>query len=99
MPRNPYPGKKITLINTRNDYFETLISFEQIYNNPKINNLKKPVEQGYLDENKVKEMIEEYKENPLFLRFKNRIIIGNLNDTWYIVDGQHRLEMARQIYY
>ena len=43
-------------------------------------------------------LLNEYKKHPFFLRFKNRIVIGNLNDTWYVIDGQHRLEMAKLLY-
>jgi len=31
------------------------------------------------------------------LYHKNNIVIGDLNDTWYIIDGQHRIEMVNQI--
>ena len=41
-------------------------------------------------------MIEEYINNPHFLKFKNRIVIAIFNDSWYLVDGQHRLEMAKR---
>jgi 5-methylcytosine-specific restriction endonuclease McrA len=98
MPRNPYPGHKIT--NPCNDvnYFETRNKFCSIYNDTKLNNLEKPLEQGSLDMTKVELMIEEYNVSPSFLRFKNRIVIGDLNNTWYIVDGQHRIEMAKLLY-
>ena len=42
-------------------------------------------------------MILEYLEKPELLRIKDKIIIGCLRDNWYIVDGQHRLEMARTL--
>jgi hypothetical protein len=99
MPRNPYPGTKITNPCNDGSFFETRISFETLYNHPKLANLEKPCEQGALNDDKVKLMINEYETFPAFLRFKNRVVIGNLNDTWYIVDGQHRIEMAKQLYH
>ena len=98
MPRNPYPGFKITNKCNSDTYYETKINFNIIYNNPKLNSLEKPNEQGSLNMDKVQMMINEYKNNPDFLRFKNRVVIGVLNTTWYIVDGQHRVEMAKQLF-
>ena len=95
MPKNIYPGKKIY---EKNNYFETRITFDKISNDPKINNIIKPEYQGSLDEDRVNNMISEYLKNPLYLKFKDKIIIGNLNDTWYCVDGQHRLEMIKRLY-
>lgn len=96
MPKNPYPG--IKLYTDNHNYYETKISFDKIYNIPKLKNIEKPIEQGSLDSDRVDKMIDEYKNHPTFLRFKNRVIIGNLNDTWYIIDGQHRVEMSKKIY-
>lgn len=95
MPRNPYPGKKL---HESNNYFETKITFEKIVYNPKLNNIIKPDYQGALNEDKVNSMIKEYIDKPNFFYFKNRIIIGDLNDTWYIIDGQHRVEMCKKIF-
>ena len=96
--RNPYLGKKITNLCNDGSFFETRITFDIIYNNPKLANLEKPSEQGALNMDKVNLMIDEYITYPTYLRFKNRIVIGNMNETWYIVDGQHRIEMAKQLY-
>lgn len=95
MPRNPYPGLKLI---EDNNYYETKISFEKLSNDPKLLNLIKPNYQGALNENKVINMINEYISNPEFFYFKNRIIIGNLNDKWYIIDGQHRVDMSRELF-
>ena len=73
-------------------------TFDKIYNDPKINNIIKPEYQGSLDNDRVEKMIIEYLQNPLYLKFKDKIIIGNLNDMWYCVDGQHRLEMIKRLY-
>ena len=96
MGKNPFPGKTTCNSKINKDkYYETSISFNQIVDNPKINNINKPNYQGALIEKKVEEMIEEYLEYPELLRIKDKIIIGCLNNNWYIVDGQHRLEMAK----
>ena len=94
MTRNRYPGKKL---NENINYFETKVSFDQISNHPRIQSIQKPIEQGSLNEDKVNEMMLEYRENPNYLYHKNKIVIGDLNDTWYIIDGQHRIEMVKQI--
>lgn len=92
MPRYIYPGKKIYEIS---NYFETTLTFELIRNHPKIDNLIKPDYQGSLDINRVNSLIEEFQKHPTFLRYKNKIVIGELNNTWYILDGQHRIEMVK----
>lgn len=94
--KNKFPGKNT--INSKiniDKYYETIVTFNQILDNPKINNIHKPNYQGSLIEEKVEGMILEYLEKPELLRIKDKIIIGCLRDNWYIVDGQHRLEMAR----
>jgi hypothetical protein len=98
MPRHSYIGKQSKDTDKRDRYFETVVQFDEIYNNPKMEKIHKPNYQGALIEKKIEAMVEEYLENPLFLRSKNRIIIGCLGENWYIVDGQHRVEMARQLY-
>ena len=94
MPRNIYPGKKIyEYIN----YFETIISFKNIINHPFIQKIQKPNYQGSLNSDTVDSLITEFKKNPNFLRYKNKIVIGILNNNYYILDGQHRLEMVKQL--
>jgi len=93
--KNPYPG---TRLYSGHNYFETRVSFDRISNDPKILNIQKPVEQGSLNDDKVNEMIDEYQVYPTYLRFKNKIVIGDYNNTWYIIDGQHRVEMVRKLY-
>ena len=92
MPRHIYPGKKIY---ETDNYFETTLTFQQILNDPKIDKIIKPDYQGSLDEQRVYSLMEEFKKQPTFLRYKNKIVIGELNNTWYILDGQHRLEMVK----
>lgn len=95
MPRHNYIGTKSKDFQQNDKYFETVVKFDEINNNPKIHKIHKPNYQGSLIESKVEGMILEYLNNPLFLNIKNKIIIGCLNKNWYIIDGQHRLEMAR----
>ena len=95
MPRTRFIGTKL---HAQNNYYETKVSFDKIYNDPKIKNIEKPNEQGSLDLDRVDSMISEYLSYPSYLRFKNRIVIGILNDTWYIIDGQHRIEMAKSLF-
>ena len=96
MPKNPYPGKKIFSLD---NFFESSVTFSEISLNPEINlNLQKPSEQGSLNNDTIEQMIEEYIKNPTYLRFKNKITVGDLNGTNYIIDGQHRINMAKKLY-
>jgi hypothetical protein len=94
MPRNIFPGKKIY---EEKDFFETVISFKHIINHPIMQKIVKPDYQGALNNDTVESLILEFKKNPNFLRYKNKIVIGILNNTYYILDGQHRMEMVKQI--
>ena len=98
MPRNArFPGKKIDGI--QDEYYESKVEFQQIYNNPIINNnLIKPSQQTSLDETKVNKMIDEYNATPYFLKSKNKVVIGYFANKYYIIDGQHRIETAKQLY-
>ena len=95
MPRHQYIGKQV---DKTNNYIQTNVTFEDIFNNPKMENISKPNYQGSLVEEKIEKMSEEYLKNPLLLKFKNHIIIGCLKNNWYIIDGQHRIEMAKSLY-
>lgn len=94
MPRTIYPGKKL---HEAHNYYETAVLFKSINNHPSIKNIKKPDYQGSLNMDTVQSLVDEYNTNPIFLRYKNKIVIGILNNTYYILDGQHRLEMVRQL--
>lgn len=77
---------------------EYKVEFKDIVFNPSYINIIKPPQQGSLDDDRVQELIQEYLENPSLLVFKNKILLGLFDDNLYIVDGQHRLDMARQLY-
>ena len=67
------PGKKNK--NYQNGQ-ENEISFKQIKQLVDENILLNPPYQTDIDEDKVNEMIKSYLENPSYLIFKNRIIVG-----------------------
>ncbi len=93
------PGVKI---NEKQNCMEKTITFKQIIKD--FDQFKKLPFQTDLDENKVIEMKKSYLKNPDYLVYKNKIVIAvvsnNTEDdyTLYVVDGQHRLEMAKQLY-
>jgi hypothetical protein len=61
--------------------------------------LLNPPFQTDLDEDKVKEMVDSYLLNPSYLIFKNKIIVAVINnEKLYLIDGQHRLQMAYELY-
>ena len=98
MPNHKLLGKKQDHLNKSLNYDETRVSFEEISTSPKTEKIQQSESQRGLDQNKVISMIEEYINNPHFLKFKNRIVMAIFNDIWYLVDGQHRLEMAKRGY-
>ena len=86
---------------------EKNVSFKTVVQLLKNNKLKKPTFQVDLDEDKIEEMIKSYRHHPEFLIFKNKIVIAviitiynkaDYHYNMYIVDGQHRIEMAKRIY-
>ena len=97
------PGKEIQKHETCQ---EKRVSFKTIVSLMKDNILKKPKFQTDLDENKVDQMIKSYKKHPEYLLFKDKIVIAITITTYsqydhsfnmYVVDGQHRLEMANKL--
>ena len=94
------PGKEI---NKHGKYQEKRVSFKNIEELIKKELLKKPKFQTDLDEDKIEEMINSYKTHPEFLIFKNKIVIAVVIESikeykMYVVDGQHRIEMAKRLY-
>lgn len=91
-------------INLKQNCQEKQLTFKQIGKllNDKI--LQTPPFQTDIDEIKVNQMIKSYRRNPDYLIYKNKIVIAVINDKieneykLYIIDGQHRLEMAKQLY-
>ena len=94
-----YPGKKLNIcgdpLNIRK-----IIYFKEIFRrmNKPTPDFIKPDFQGSLIEDKYISMIESYKLNPSYLHLKDMITVLELNGTLYIIDGQHRIEMACLLY-
>jgi hypothetical protein len=97
MPRIKEVGQTILNKYPKHNYKETHVTFEDILNNPKLKDdvLLKPNYQGALIEDKYMEIVEEYLCNKSLLASKNKVVIGCLNDKWYVIDGQHRLEACK----
>ena len=58
---------------------------------------KKPNFQGTLNDDKVNGMMECYVKTPSNFQYKNMIVIGIINGKFYIIDGQHRVEMIIEL--
>jgi hypothetical protein len=75
-------------------------TFQEIFEFSNILHL--PDMQGDLNQNKVEEMINSYKNNHHFMASKALITITKISIAdqvqYGLVDGQHRLEMIKQIY-
>lgn len=95
MPPTRYPGSKF-YENENKNVTETRLSVDKLFRNQGMKELVKPDIQCSLDDDKVEEMRQEYRNKPEFFRSKNKLIICDLNNTWYLVDGQHRYEMLRR---
>ena len=93
------PGVKI---NEKQNCIEKTITFKQLKNYEKLFN-KLPF-QIDLDEEKIQEMKVAYLKNPDYLIYKNKIVIAVVCNKFseeyklYIVDGQHRIEMAKILF-
>jgi hypothetical protein len=98
------PGKEISKSDKSQ---EKRVSFKTVSELFRDKKLFKPKFQTDLDEDKVEEMRKSYKKHPEYLLFKNKIVIAVIVKVYgpddyyskmYVVDGQHRLEMAKIIY-
>jgi len=92
---------KGTMINMKENCCEKAVPFNKIANMKENKELLLPPYQTDLDTDKVDEMICSYYKNPNYLLFKNKVVIGVIvkDDTkLYIIDGQHRIDMAHKIY-
>ena len=95
------PGLNKNKINETQTFVEKKVTFKQTRDNFEL--FKRLPFQTDLDENKVAEMKESYIKNQEYFHFKNKIVIAvvsnNFDDNYnlYVVDGQHRLEMAKDL--
>jgi len=99
MPRHQLPGKVLKELSPGRQY-QTEITFDQFNTHPKLKEISKPVQQCSLDDVKVSEMVNEYRTTPQYFAHKRIITVAYMEhdkDTYYIVDGQHRIQMARQL--
>lgn len=93
-----------TDINFKQNCQEKQLSFKQIGKLLNEQILQTPPFQTDLDEIKVNQMIKSYRRNPDYLIYKNKVVIAVINNKpdneskLYVIDGQHRLEMAKQLY-
>ena len=73
-------------------------TFKELRN---ITNIDTPVEQVNLDDDKINEMIKAYNTNKHYFLGKCLITISKTtidnNTVYYIMDGQHRLEMIKRL--
>lgn len=87
-------------INSKKRHVRKEISFKNIVKWLEDGDIVLPPIQGNLNGDSVKEMAKEYKDDPYF-KCKDNISIGVLEEDceykYYIVDGQHRLEMVRKL--
>ena len=89
-----YPGRH--LFSSQNIVKKSL-TFEQLNTKIQQKYFIKPSFQGALEEKRVEEMKSRYKAHPEFFQYKNTVVIGHVNDKLYIIDGQHRMEMACEL--
>lgn len=80
-----------------NKLTEIIYNFREIKTMIDRNLLKIPECQSSLNENKIDDMINLYQKNSLFWKFKNKVVIGKLNNNLYIIDGQHRIHTAYKL--
>ena len=91
---NFLPGKHL---HTEDKIVSKVITFQKLRTLVEAEIFKKPVYQGALNDKKVKEMIKSYIEHPERFQYKSKIVIGIVNKNFYIIDGQHRVEMIMNL--
>ena len=83
---------------------EKRLTFKQVSKLLDENKLLTPPYQTDIDLDKVEQMVNSYISHPEYMIYKNKIVIAVVTDNaddsnkLYILDGQHRLEMARILY-
>ena len=91
------PGHNFLMI-SQDKVFQSNLKFSDFINNPRLHEMLKGLGQGSLLEEKVGGMIEEYSLHPEYLAHKRIITISIMNNNYYVIDGQHRIEMAKRLY-
>ena len=91
MNKKFYPGR---LLYQENKVIKKTIDFLKLRTLYESGQLIKPIYQGALEKDRIIGMIQSYLKNPEFFQYKNTIVVGEINNKFYIIDGQHRVEMA-----
>ena len=94
MARNFYPG---THLITEENIVKKKVTFQSLSRSVKNGTFQKPDCQGALLNDKVKSMVKNYLKNPSNFQYKNTIVVGVINETFYIIDGQHRVQMIIEL--
>ena len=94
-----YPGRKLNVCGDSTNV-RKILYFKEIYRrmNKPTPDFIKPEFQGALIDRKILSMVESYNKNPCNIHLKDIITILDLNGILYIIDGQHRIEMACKLY-
>lgn len=95
MPRIKLPGKSIIQDNKCLCIAKKLVFFKEL--NVLYDKFNKPNFQGSLNQDKINEMYEAYLQHPEYLRAKDNITVGVIDNEYYIIDGQHRFELANEV--
>ncbi len=83
---------------------EKRLTFKQATKLLEDSKLLTPPYQTDLDQDKVEQMVNSYLAHPEYLIYKNKIVVAvvldNSDDSikLYVLDGQHRLQMAKMLY-
>lgn len=100
-----YTLNKKQKIVSYSDSYLVAVTFQEITdieNNRNKYKLKNPIFQVTFDENKTDEMVESYDNYPRYLLSKSVITLANVivggEKEMYLMDGQHRMAMVKQIY-
>ena len=99
------PGNEEIKPIKKQNCLEKQINFKTLIKLLNSNIFINPPSQTDLDEDRVQEMVNSYLKNPEYLLFKNKITIAVLVNhdnesefSLYLVDGQHRIAMAKKLY-
>ena len=97
MPRTKFPGIKHTKL--YGDKVErTEVSFRDLCEHGLMQKLITPPHQGAMRDTKISEMVEEYNTTPQYWAHKQTITISIFNGSYFLSDGQHRIEAAKILY-
>ena len=97
MPRTKFPGTKHSKL--YGDKVErTEVSFKDVCEHGLMQKMITPPHQGAMRDKKIAEMVDEYLMMPQYWAHKQAITISILNGSYFLSDGQHRIEAAKVLY-